>query len=271
MAKPTPVFLPGKSHGQRSLENYSTWGCKESFSLFSSVSQLCLILYEWWRIHLPMLETHWSYGFNPWVGKIPGVGNGNPLQYSCLENPIDRGVLWATVHGVAKESDKTERLSAHACARTRMHTHTHKYIYGSDLGHLSFKCWWNFLFKRTKDYWSESCSIMSYCLWPHRIYIQSMEFSSQNTGVGSLPLLQWIVSTQELNQGLLHCRWFFTNWVTRKIPQGILDEPILLPGEESGWKYGIMEYRCDGYCIKKKASNSLETTHYWSQRNFPGI
>ena len=31
-------------------------------------------------------------GFDPWVGKIPGEGNGNPVQYSCLENPMDRGV-----------------------------------------------------------------------------------------------------------------------------------------------------------------------------------
>ena len=36
-----------------------------------------------------------------WV-RSPGVGNGNPLQYSCLENSIDRGTLWATVHGIAK-------------------------------------------------------------------------------------------------------------------------------------------------------------------------
>ena len=41
---------------------------------------------------------------DPWVGKIPGEGNGNPLQYSCLENPMDRGAWWAIVHGVA-ESD----------------------------------------------------------------------------------------------------------------------------------------------------------------------
>ena len=38
--------------------------------------------------------------FGPWVGNIPGGGNGNPLQYSCLENPMDRGAWWATVHGV---------------------------------------------------------------------------------------------------------------------------------------------------------------------------
>ena len=41
-------------------------------------------------------------GFNPWVGKMPGEGNGNPVQYSCLENFKDRGVWWATVHGTAK-------------------------------------------------------------------------------------------------------------------------------------------------------------------------
>ena len=35
-------------------------------------------------------------------GKSPGEGNGNPLQYSCLENPTDRGTWWATVHGVTK-------------------------------------------------------------------------------------------------------------------------------------------------------------------------
>ena len=35
-------------------------------------------------------------------GRSPGGGNGNPLQYSCLGNPMDRGALWATIHGVAK-------------------------------------------------------------------------------------------------------------------------------------------------------------------------
>ena len=40
------------------------------------------------------------------LGRSPGEGNGNPLQYFCLENPVDRGAWWATVHGVA-ESDMT--------------------------------------------------------------------------------------------------------------------------------------------------------------------
>ena len=40
-------------------------------------------------------------------GRSPGEGNGNPIQYSCLGNPMDRGAWWAIVHGVAKESDTT--------------------------------------------------------------------------------------------------------------------------------------------------------------------
>jgi len=43
-----------------------------------------------------------SLGSIPGLGISPGEGNGNPLQYSCLENPVDRGAWWATVHGVAK-------------------------------------------------------------------------------------------------------------------------------------------------------------------------
>ena len=43
-------------------------------------------------------------------GRSPREGNGNPLQYSCLGNPIDRRAWWATVHGVTEESDTTYRL-----------------------------------------------------------------------------------------------------------------------------------------------------------------
>ena len=41
-------------------------------------------------------------GSIPGLGRSPGEGNGNPLQYSCLENPMDGGAWWATVHGIAK-------------------------------------------------------------------------------------------------------------------------------------------------------------------------
>ena len=44
-------------------------------------------------------------------GKSPGGGNGNPLQYSCQKNPMDRGAQQTTVHGVAKESDMTEHAA----------------------------------------------------------------------------------------------------------------------------------------------------------------
>ena len=44
-------------------------------------------------------------GLIPGLGRSPRGGNGNPLQYSCLGNPTDRGDLWAIVHGVAKELD----------------------------------------------------------------------------------------------------------------------------------------------------------------------
>ena len=45
----------------------------------------------------------------PGSGRSPGEGNGNPLQYSCLKNPMDRGAWWAMIfHGVLKESDTTE-------------------------------------------------------------------------------------------------------------------------------------------------------------------
>ena len=65
-------------------------------------------------------------GLIPGSGRVPGEGNGNSLQYSCLENPMDRGAWQATLHGVAKEFDTTEQLSA--CARTHTHTHTHTHI-----------------------------------------------------------------------------------------------------------------------------------------------
>ena len=56
------------------------------------------------------LSTMPTPGFDPWVGKFPGEGKGNPLQYSCLENPMDRGAWcpWGR-----KESDTTERLHFH--------------------------------------------------------------------------------------------------------------------------------------------------------------
>ena len=60
--------------------------------------------------NLPAMQETWVR-FPGW-GRSPGEGNGNPLQYSCLENPMDRGAWRATVHGVTmSQSDMTERLT----------------------------------------------------------------------------------------------------------------------------------------------------------------
>ena len=61
-------------------------------------------------------------GSIPGSGRSPGGGHGNPLQYSCLENPMDRGTGRATVHRVAKSQTKLKRFSTH------VHTHTHIHI-----------------------------------------------------------------------------------------------------------------------------------------------
>ena len=58
-------------------------------------------------------------------GRSPGEGSDNPLQYACLENPMDRGAWWATVPGVTKS---WTRLSMHACTHTHTHTHTHNHF-----------------------------------------------------------------------------------------------------------------------------------------------
>ena len=52
---------------------------------------------------------------------IAGEGNGNPLQYPCLENPLDGEAWWATVHGGRKESDTTEQLHFHFNSLGKVH------------------------------------------------------------------------------------------------------------------------------------------------------
>ena len=88
---PTPVLLPGKSHGRRSLVGCSPWDRKESD------------MTEWLHFHFSL--------------SCIGEGNGNPLQCSCLENPKDRGAWWAAVCGVAQSWTQLKRLSSSRLAQ----------------------------------------------------------------------------------------------------------------------------------------------------------
>ena len=54
-------------------------------------------------------------GSIPGLGRSPGGGHGNTLQYSCLENPMERGAWWATIHRVTKNRTQLKQLSMHAC------------------------------------------------------------------------------------------------------------------------------------------------------------
>ena len=83
---PTPVLLPGKSHGWTSLVGCSPWGRGESDTTE--------------RLHF-----HFSLS-------CTGEGNGNPLQCSCLEHPRDWGAWWAAVSGVAQSQTRLKRLSS---------------------------------------------------------------------------------------------------------------------------------------------------------------
>ena len=57
-------------------------------------------------------------GLIPVLGRSPGEVHGNPLQYSCLENPMDRGVWWATVHGIAKSWTRLMDIHIHRASRS---------------------------------------------------------------------------------------------------------------------------------------------------------
>ena len=94
--QPTPVFLPRESHGQRSLAGYSPWGCTESDTteMTKQQQQLVVVLLLGFPGDSDGKESTCNAGdpgLIPWSGRSPGEGNGNPLQYYCLENPMDRG------------------------------------------------------------------------------------------------------------------------------------------------------------------------------------
>ena len=68
-------------------------------------------------------------GLIPGSGRSPGEGNGNPLQYSSLGNPMDRGAWWATVHGVTKSWTRLKRLSTYTYVKSPLGHHQDKHYY----------------------------------------------------------------------------------------------------------------------------------------------
>ena len=111
---PTPVLLPGKSHGRRSLVGCSSWGHWESD------------MTEWLHFHFSLSST--------------GERNGNPLQYSCLENPRDEGAWWAAVYGVAQSRTQLKQLSSSSSSMKRVENHG-PFISYSCCNTLSW-AWW---------------------------------------------------------------------------------------------------------------------------------
>ena len=100
---PTPVLLPGKSHGRRSLVGCSPWGREE------------LDMTE-------RLPFHFSLS-------CFGEGDGNPLQCSCLENPRDREAWWAAVYGITQSQTQLKWLSSLAVAEILKNNNSHRKLF----------------------------------------------------------------------------------------------------------------------------------------------
>ena len=107
--QPAPVFLPGEPQGQYEMH---AWGRKEldttwrlNNNKLNYIMELMLSFIAGFPGGSGVKASACNagdLGSIPGLGRSPGEGNGNPLQYSCLENPVDREAWWATVHGVAK-------------------------------------------------------------------------------------------------------------------------------------------------------------------------
>ena len=96
---PTPVLLPGKSHGRRSLVGCSPWGHWESDTT------------EWLHFHFSL--------------SCIGEGNGNPLQFSCLENPRDGEAWWAAIYGISQSQTRLKWLSSSSSIQRRWDSSDH--------------------------------------------------------------------------------------------------------------------------------------------------
>ena len=131
--QPSPVFLPGESCRQRVLVGYNPWSLKEldTTEVTEHIQTLNTNDLAGGKVvkNLPA-NADWDsrdLGSIPGSGRSPGGGYGKPLQYSCLENSMDREAWQATGHGIA-ELDGTMYT----------HTHTHTQSTSNSLSHLFF-------------------------------------------------------------------------------------------------------------------------------------
>ena len=123
---PTPVLLPGNSHGQRSLVGCSPWGRLES-----DMTE---------RLHFHFLLS------------CIVEGNGNPLQYSCLENPRDGGAWFASIYGIAQSRTQLKRLSS--SIRVCVHTLSHSVVSNSFVTPWAAACQALSMGFSRQEYWS---------------------------------------------------------------------------------------------------------------------
>ena len=89
--------------------------------------------------HLPAMQKTWVFFLQkiPESGRSPGEGNGNPLQYSCLENPMDGGAWWATVHWVAKSQILLSNLTNLTVKKDHESTHKNDLFFSFIMNYLT--------------------------------------------------------------------------------------------------------------------------------------
>ena len=95
-----------------------------------------------WKIRLPIQDLQKMQNWNLGQEDFPGGGNGNPLQYSCLGNPMDRGACRVTVHGVVKELDMTEHTNRQDWELEWKELPYPKYLWLISNHFKPYKDWW---------------------------------------------------------------------------------------------------------------------------------
>ena len=136
--QPTPVLLPGKFHGRRSLVGCSPWG-------------------RWESDTTEQLHFHFSLS-------CIGEGNGNPLQCSCLENPRDGGAWWAAVYGFTQSQTRLKWFSSSSSSMLIA-------LLGSNLfspvtvSFLSFTSYLTYTKCRSSARWNNFSYLWSAALW----------------------------------------------------------------------------------------------------------